>query len=393
MLHAPDSNQERTRLPLTRRGVIWLGQTCNLRCHFCYFQNRIKDAGHPDHPFMSLEKAMAICDGLRDFYGNEAVDIQGGEPTIHPGIVELVAHCRGIGLAPTLITNGLALSSREKCAALQQAGLDDLLVSVHGLGEVYDAAVGVPGASKKQLQALDNCRDLGIPVRFNTVLARSVLPQLERIARLAVERGARVLNFIAFNPFEDQQGNVRSQQDVPRYSETATPLQAALDICRKAGLEANVRYLPLCVLPEAYREHFFNFQQLPYDRHEWDYASWSWTAQPPLRRREGELTPRITLRQANKTAFMFREMENYLTDPTIDTEQEYRQNAIIRAREHCGYHYAEACHRCALQPICDGFHGDYASLFGAEEASPQQGARIDDPCHYIARQKTWQPGT
>ena len=32
----------------TRRGVLWLGQTCNLRCHFCYFIERIQSKEHPD---------------------------------------------------------------------------------------------------------------------------------------------------------------------------------------------------------------------------------------------------------------------------------------------------------------------------------------------------------
>ena len=34
----------------SRRGILWLGQTCNLRCQFCYFLDRIEDENHPEHP-------------------------------------------------------------------------------------------------------------------------------------------------------------------------------------------------------------------------------------------------------------------------------------------------------------------------------------------------------
>src|SRR5882672_5133590 len=77
--------QTREKL-ITRRGVLWLGQTCNIRCHFCYFLDRIEKKDHPEHPFMDLEKAKKICHDLRYRYGNTSIDIQGGEPTIWGGI-------------------------------------------------------------------------------------------------------------------------------------------------------------------------------------------------------------------------------------------------------------------------------------------------------------------
>ncbi|MFW6307711.1 MAG: hypothetical protein ACOC08_03620 [Campylobacterales bacterium] len=67
---------------ITKRGVLWLGQTCNLKCFFCYFIDKIADKEHPEHAFMTLEKAKKICHTLRYVYGNRAIDIQGGEPTI-----------------------------------------------------------------------------------------------------------------------------------------------------------------------------------------------------------------------------------------------------------------------------------------------------------------------
>lgn len=374
-----------TRRVLTRRGVLWLGQTCNLRCHFCYFQNRISSATHPDHPFMSLDKARAICSTLRDHYGNTAIDIQGGEPTIYPEINALVAHCREIGLLPTLITNAVVLDKRERCRELQEAGLRDLLVSVHGLRDDYDRAVGLTGGSARQMKALDNLVALGIPFRFNCVLARSVLGHLAEISRLAVSSGAGVVNFIAFNPFEDQQKGGRSSQDVPRYADVRGPLVDALDYLEENGVEANVRYLPLCQAPERHRKSFYNFQQLPYDLHEWDYASWSWTGRNPQRRRDPELEPVLSLRRANAQSGLFGR-PGYLDDPSVAQADEYRHSALIRAREHCGYKFAQACETCGLKNICDGFHGDYASLHGAHEAVAQAVHAGDDPLHYIRRQ-------
>ncbi len=107
---------------LTRRGVLWLGQTCNIRCHFCYFLDRIENKEHPEHQFMDIEKAKQICHTLRYKYGNTSIDIQGGEPTIWRHIEELITYCREIGLYPTLITNAITLARRERCEQLQKAG-------------------------------------------------------------------------------------------------------------------------------------------------------------------------------------------------------------------------------------------------------------------------------
>ena len=137
---------------LTKRGVVWLGQTCNLRCYFCYFKDRINDNSHPEHQFMSLNKAKEILQILKDYYGNNAVDIQGGEPTIYPYIFELLKYANSIGIAPTLITNGIVLSNEEKVKQFKDSGVKDFLFSLHALGTTYDEIVGVKGASNHQLK-------------------------------------------------------------------------------------------------------------------------------------------------------------------------------------------------------------------------------------------------
>jgi uncharacterized radical SAM superfamily Fe-S cluster-containing enzyme len=122
---APKSYDKTRNRVITKRAVMWLGQTCNLRCYFCYFLNRIDDAHHEEHPFMSIEKAKAMCTTFREFYGCTSIDIQGGEPTIYPHILELIRHCRDIGLYPTLITNGLRLAKPGQLEKFQEAGIRD----------------------------------------------------------------------------------------------------------------------------------------------------------------------------------------------------------------------------------------------------------------------------
>jgi MoaA/NifB/PqqE/SkfB family radical SAM enzyme len=257
------------------------------------------------------------------------------------------------------------------------------------------------------MKAIANLRKLGIPFRFNCVLSKPVVSQLPQIAELAVATGARVVNFLAFNPFEDQSnGGRRSANNVPRYSELRGPLTRALDILDEAGVEANVRYYPLCMAEERHRKSMYNFQQLPYDHHEWDYASWSWTGQQPQRMKQGPVSPTMPL-TGQRLAWKLRKIRGgiarlpvvgsaflrvegtmgRLGDKLRDREALYRENGRVRSELHCGYVYSEQCRRCSLQDICDGFHGDYAALFGTDEATAiDHGKPIKDPLHYIATQ-------
>jgi sulfatase maturation enzyme AslB (radical SAM superfamily) len=395
---------------ITRRGILWVGQTCNLRCHFCYFLDRIENERHPEHAFMGLDKARDICRTLVERYGNNSIDIQGGEPTLWPHIGELVSYCASIGLSPTLVTNAQVLSDRDLVRRLKHAGVRDFLVSVQGLGDVYDSIVGRPGASGLQMKALRNLQEEGVPFRFNTVCSKQALPQLADIARLAIATGAEVVNYLGFNPFNDQASGRRSDENVPRYEEAGAALDVALDVLAEAGVEANVRYLPFCAVAPRHRACVYNFSQIPYDLHENDFASWSWTDLPAQRRADAPLSepqglgrrlalgplraplrrlatrlPAVgdrlhQLKQALERAWAEREA-------TTDVAELYQRDARVRAREYTGYRHAPACAACDVRAICDGLHGDYADLFGAAAARPvAAGGPVRDPQHFSRHQ-------
>ncbi len=420
---SPGAFAHTTRRVIHRRGVIWLGQTCNWRCHFCYYLDRIADKSHPEHAFMSLDKAKHMARTMVDFYGNNAIDIQGGEPTIYKHIFDYVRYCRDIGLLPTLISNGMVLDKRELVQRYKDSGIRDFIISMHGIGEPHDQVVGVPGASARQIVGIKNLVEVGVPFRLNVVLTTLVLPQLSEIAQFAIDHGARIVKFIAFAPHEDQYfGGKRSTRNVPRYAEVVPHLQPAIDLLNQAGIEANVLYMPPCLFAPEYRKHIINFPQFPYDLHEWDFASWSWTSldaqrqaamacSAPVRLEDvtyrpvqysGVLRPiaglvQLTVRKYPQLKSPARKVHQTLSHivrgspEAVTTEDSrarlYQENAHMRAEQYSRATYAAGCKSCSARAICDGFYGDYADFFGTDEARPiTDSPPTTDPCAFIKDQ-------
>jgi MoaA/NifB/PqqE/SkfB family radical SAM enzyme len=243
----------------------------------------------------------------------------------------------------------MRLADIEFAGRLQEAGLNDVLMSVHGVGETVRLIHGRGRDNgKRQREALENLRTLGVPVRFNVTVVKKNLDELSEIAALAVEFGARVVNFLTFNPYFEWRGEPEIPFQV-RHSEAAPRLCAAIDILTAAGIEANVRYFPICVL-KGYEQHVFTGHQLPFDEHEWDYNSWYDRGEPAV--------------------------------PPLGW---YRQ-AAREQRDRHDYRHAEPCERCAVRDVCDGLHEQYLSRFGDAELLPFAGERISDPRHFIVDQ-------
>lgn len=407
-----DLNKKKTLMTkvrtITNRGVLWLGQTCNLSCYFCYFIDKIDDKEHPEHPFMSLEKAKKICHTLRYTYGNRAIDIQGGEPTIYPYIFDLLSYCKRIGLEPTLITNAIILADKKIAKKFKDSGVNDFLISIHAIGETYNRIVGHKSGSLKQMKALRNLQELDIPFRLNCTMTKEAASQFIDIASLAIETNCKVVNFITFNPFADQKGT-RDISDVPSYSLISKGLENAVDLLEKNNIECNIRYFPFCMLDEKYFKNCYNFQQLPYDHREWDFNSWTWTTRFNQKSNSDKIdeTIPILMYKINKfNGIDFTKMskhgtkEHYMLDinlkehllqlqsANIPKEFLYKQNGKLRAEKHLEYRKLDKCKKCSLQDICDGIHNDYVEVFGENEVNPiEMNHSIVDPKYFIENQK------
>jgi len=109
--------REYYRLPwsLTDNAISWLEVTddCNLECEGCY------------RPHLKNHKSLAqIAEELSVFKArrkSDCMSIAGGDPLVHPQIVEIVKMVKDGGWKPIINTNGLALG-RKLLRKLKEAG-------------------------------------------------------------------------------------------------------------------------------------------------------------------------------------------------------------------------------------------------------------------------------
>ncbi|QWR77492.1 radical SAM protein [Candidatus Magnetomonas plexicatena] len=340
---------------LTKRAVLYVGYLCNIKCIFCYY------AHTPAKNWHTLEECKADAYLYRTEYKNEWVDITGGEPTIYPHILDLVKYCNDIGLKPSLISNMRALANVETLLKLKDAGVYDFLCSVHAIGETYDFLTKSKDGWKHVISAVENFQKYDIKWRVNCTMTAVNKTQLKDIATFSYQHGGRVINFISYNPFEGW--TLKMDIDFQaRHTDISPYLREALDYCDEVGLEANVRYLPFCMM-RGHENKCYNYPQLSYDHHEWDFCSWFSDK---------------TRNPSPKTSDGIRCLIDKEEDLHILEAHKFRRTAF----EQC-----DKCRFCALGFICDGIANQYAGRFGTDEVIPYDGDFIKDPTFFIRTQK------
>jgi MoaA/NifB/PqqE/SkfB family radical SAM enzyme len=98
--------------------IGWLEVTdkCNIYCEGCYRINGME--GHKP-----LEQLKEEVDLLQKWRNCDNISLAGGEPLIHPDILELLAYIKSRGIKPLVLTNGVKLvDNRPFLEELKRAG-------------------------------------------------------------------------------------------------------------------------------------------------------------------------------------------------------------------------------------------------------------------------------
>ncbi|WP_022668491.1 12,18-didecarboxysiroheme deacetylase [Desulfospira joergensenii] len=163
--------------------VVWnMTRRCNLKCVHCYA--RSEDISYDNE--LNHEQALAMIDDLADF-GVPVLLFSGGEPLVHPRLVDYARYAVSKGMRAVISTNG-TLITREKAMVLKEIGLSYVGISLDGLEKTHDMFRGVKGSFKKVMKAIENCQEAGIKVGLRFTINKRNVQDIPGIFDLLEEK-------------------------------------------------------------------------------------------------------------------------------------------------------------------------------------------------------------
>ena len=227
----------------TAKVIINITYRCNNHCVFCAVGNRIQE----DLPFDYVSGVLKryIKAGVRQ------LDIDGGEPTLHPELIDIIRYAVSLGYNPiSITTNARRLSYPGFARKLLSSGINNLLVSIHGhTAEIHEKNTLATGGFEETMAGLHNAISLNpgdVDVGVNTTLSVHNFLHLDELTRTLHELGVQRLNIQFLTPFgraaaevvpdpEDAAEVVRGV--ISRWSDRITFQVINLPYCYLEGLE------------------------------------------------------------------------------------------------------------------------------------------------------------
>jgi uncharacterized radical SAM superfamily Fe-S cluster-containing enzyme len=172
-------------------GIIEVNTACNLDCPICFADS---GTGHQEHGYsLTLEQVESMLDAFVRAEGEpESVQLSGGEPSIHPRILDMLAAAKRRGIKLVMLnTNGIRLARDPSFApALAELGVH-VYLQFDGFDEATQVAIRGKPLTEDKLRALDRCADAGVSVSLAAAIERDVNEhEVGDILRFGVEHPA-----------------------------------------------------------------------------------------------------------------------------------------------------------------------------------------------------------
>lgn len=183
-----------------------LTEQCNLACRYCATAAATRSCR------IEAGFAVALVRWLSSRHSIRHVRLTGGEPLLHPQVVDIVAALSASGALEeiTLTTNGQSLA--DSALRLRAAGLTRVNISLDTLQAERFAGLTRGGEIAHTLRGIDAALAVELkPVRLNVVVQRGVNDdELCNLARWGLVRGCTV-RFLEVMPIGSMAGAIREQ--------------------------------------------------------------------------------------------------------------------------------------------------------------------------------------
>ncbi|GAA1844208.1 GTP 3',8-cyclase MoaA [Brevibacterium marinum] len=180
---------------------ISLTDFCNLRCSYCMPEEGVE--------FMSRDTAMTAEEIVRfvrigvEKFGVDQVRFTGGEPLTRKDVADIIAGVAGLEPRPNIALTTNAIGLDKRAAALRDAGLDRINVSLDTVDDETFREITRRPFLSRVLEGIEGAQSAGLdPVKVNAVLLPGVNDhQAPDLLRWCIDRGLK-LRFIEQMPLD-----------------------------------------------------------------------------------------------------------------------------------------------------------------------------------------------
>ena len=171
--------------------IAWeLTRACRLHCLHC----RMSTAPEGGEE-LSAEQCFSVLEGIAAAF-SPIIILTGGDPFLREDLFRIAHRGSELGLTVVAASCGVGFDG-ETALRCMRSGIRRVSFSLDGAtAESHDSFRGVPGSFAQVLAGMAACRESGLDFQINTTVTRLNAAELEDIANLAVESGAK-----AFHPF------------------------------------------------------------------------------------------------------------------------------------------------------------------------------------------------
>ena len=235
----------------------WISITglCNNNCLFCL------DGERPDKYHKKKEEIKKEIHAARE-QGCTKLILSGGDPTIHPNIIEFVKYASELGFSKIqVITNGRMFASKRFTKDIIESGLHEVTFSIHGFNsEIHDGLTQVPGSFKQIKQGVKNVRETDSKMIINTdtcVTQKNYIYMPKIIKYIVDVLKINEVNLMTMVP----QGKAWEHKEhiMCNYEDIAPFVRKVIDFCVKKKV-----VLWLSRFPAEYLEEYEDFIEDPY---------------------------------------------------------------------------------------------------------------------------------
>ncbi|MBR9680247.1 MAG: radical SAM protein [Candidatus Altiarchaeota archaeon] len=286
---------------------------CPLNCIFCSQGLRERTGPEDSKKMKELIKTYST-------QGFGKLLITGGEPLLHPDVIEFVKYAKDLGFGDVALQTGGTLFTKDVAKKLKDAGLGQAIFSVHShVPETVDLVMKGKGILEKQLAGIKNAINEGLDVNITTLVIQNNYLELPEFFKFMTKEYPQI-NHYTIN-YVDAIGSSKNNKDVvPKYSDAELSVNQSFAILTNAKKSFRFERIPLCYALE--------------------FAE-------------------------NNT-----ELRRIITDEQNKVNRSIESISYDKKYFEVEYEKGEACEACTLNPICPGVDKDYVKIHGVREIYP-----------------------